>query len=110
MSSLFYDHLLDTGDLEKSIKKHVEDPKDREEIMHLIDEIIHHRVMGAILDRLPSDHHTVFISKVAEKPHDQSIVSFLTERIAEDVSTFIRHEIYVLVQELLLMIEPPHDK
>lgn len=110
MSLVFYDHLLDFSDLEKAIKKHVDDPKDREELFEIIDQITHHRVVGSILDRLPAVHHDEFLARVSQKPHDQSIFSYLTERIAEDVTTFIRHEVYVLGRELLLLVAPDEDK
>jgi len=101
MSKLFYDHLVDLSELEKLVKKHVKDADSRQEIYNLVDEIVHHRVVGCILERLPEHHHKEFLDHVAGRPHDHSILEYVRERVSEDVEEFIRHEIYVLGTELL---------
>src|SRR3972149_6175670 len=100
MSKLFYDHLVDLSELEKLVKKHVKDEEARHEIYKLIDEILHHRVVGCILDRLPENHHKEFLTHVSEKGHDESILEYLQERITEDVEEFIKHEVYLVGTEL----------
>lgn len=106
MSKIFYDHLLDLSHVEKEIKKNVKDPDERAELYHLVDEIVHHRVVGCILDRLPTTHHTEFLTRFSEKPHDEHILKYLSERIPEDIEHFIRAEVYLLGSELLQLIKP----
>lgn len=103
MSKLFYDHLIDFSELDRLIKKHVKDTEARHEIYHLVDEIVHHRVVGCILDRLPKDNHKEFLNHVKDRAHDESIIEFIRSRVSEDVEEFIRHEVYVLGTELLSM-------
>gem|GEM_PF-483548 len=109
MSRLFYDHLINLSKIEKLIKKHVKDSEARYEIYRLIDEIIHHRVIGCILDRLPKHHHKDFLNHVHKKPHDTGVLDYLKERLAEDVEEFIRQEIYLLGNELLELFVKPHE-
>lgn len=106
MSKIFYDHLLDLSEVEKEIKENVKDPDSRAEIYHLVDEIIHHRVVGCILDKLPTEHHKEFITKFSDKPHDTELIKYLGERIPEDIENFIREEVYLLGTELLQLIKP----
>ena len=110
MSKIFYDHLLDLSEVEKEIKKSVKDPDERAEIYHLVDEIVHHRIVGCILERLPEEHHKEFLTKLSDKPHDEGILVYLGERIAVDVAQFIREEAYLLGTELLQLIRPGETK
>lgn len=106
MSHIFYDHLLDLSLVDKEIKKHIKDPDERAEIYSLVDEIVHHRVIGCILDKLPEPHHKEFLGKFSDKPHDLSLFKYLSERIPEDIETFVREEVYLLGTELLQLIKP----
>lgn len=106
MSHVFYDQLIDLSHVEKEIKKHVKDPDERAEIYALIDEILHHRMVGCILDKLPQEHHKEFLTRFSERPHDQSHIKYLGERVVGDVETFIREEVYLLGSELLQLIKP----
>lgn len=104
MSKLFYDKHLDLTEVDREVKKIVKDPEAREEIYHLIDEIVHHRVVGCILGKLPHEHHQEFVSHMADHPHDESILDYLQRRIPEDVGEFVRQELHLLSGELLVMI------
>lgn len=110
MSKVFYDHLLEFDKLEKELKKHVKSSEEREEIYGIIDEIVHHRVVGCILDRLPKDHHKEFIRKFSDKPHDTNLFLYLKDKITDDVEHFLREEIYIIGEELLQMIRPTENK
>lgn len=104
MSRLFYDHLLNLDELEKRVKKITKDKEEQHEIFRLVDEIVHHRVIGCILHQLPDEHHQDFLHKVSERPHDRSIISFLRERIAHDIEEFIKLEIHRVAIELLKIV------
>ena len=105
MSKLFYDHLVVFSELEKLVKKHVQDAESRGEIYQLVDEIVHHKVVGCILDRLPEEAHHEFLDHVHKRPHDEGILKFIKERVTEDVEEFIRHEVHLLGTELLSMFD-----
>ena len=105
MSKVFYDHLVDFSDLEGLIKRNVKDEASRHEIYRLVDEIVHHKVLGCILDKLPADHHKEFLDHIKDHAHDEKILEYLQERISEDVNEFIRHEVHTLGSELLTMFD-----
>lgn len=104
MSKLFHDHIVDLSDVEKEIKKVVKDKEAQEELIHLVDELVHHRVVGCILDRLPEKHHEEFVDKLHKAPHDKNILHFVSERVTEDVYEFIRFEMRKLSAEIMAMI------
>ncbi|MBI3289872.1 hypothetical protein HYZ78_00575 [Candidatus Microgenomates bacterium] len=101
MSKIFYDHLIIIEDLEGVVKS--DSHEEREELHQLIDEMIHHRVLGCILDHLPRVHHEEFLEKFHEKPYDESLVNYLQEKTPQDVDIEekIKEEVAKLKKELL---------
>jgi len=104
MSKLFFDHLVNLEKIEKKIKKVARTPEEREEIFHLVDEIIHHRIVGCVLDKLPNKHHKGFRKKFVKRPYDDGIIHYLQEKISEDVEEFIKKEVDEIGKELMGMI------
>jgi len=105
MTKIFYDKLTNLKKVEKKIKKVARTPEEREELYQLVDDILHHRVLGKILEKLPESHHSEFLDEFKKKPHDESLFEFLGKRIEGDVKEFIKSEIHALAVELLLIIE-----
>ncbi len=105
MSKIFYDHLIDLTEVEKKIKKIAKTPEEREEIYHLVDEIIHHRVIGCILDELPQKNHQEFLCEFCKQPHDEGLLAYLGEHIGHDIREFIKKQIHMLTLELLDYME-----
>jgi hypothetical protein len=101
MSKIFYDHLLDLDKVENTVKKAASSHEERMELWQLIDEIIHHRVMGCILDYLPGVHHEEFLQKFSEGPHDEKLLDYLKEKIKEDIVALIKEVVAALVLELI---------
>lgn len=101
MSKLYYDHLVILEGVEAEIKKTAISPEEKEELWKIIDEMVHHRVMEKVLDKLPKVHHEEFLSKFHEAPYDERLIDFLTQRIGENIEELIRGEIGDLAYELL---------
>jgi len=101
MSKLYYDHLVILEGVEAEIKKTVKSPEEKEELWKIIDEIVHHRVMEKVLDKLPREHHEEFLDKFHKAPHDESLIDYLTQRVGENIEELIRQEIGNLAYELL---------
>lgn len=101
MSHLFYDHLISLGDLEKEISKATSSVEEKHEAWNLVDEMVHHRVMGCILDKLPQENHNEFLEMFHATPHDNSLIDYLKEKIGENVEEIIKQEIGGLAFEIL---------
>jgi len=101
MSHIFYDKLLALEDLEKEIKKVAKTSEEKEELTALVDEIIHHKVMGCILDKLPRERHHEFLEIFEKSPHDEDLLfGYLRERVGEDVEDSLKQEIDKIASEL----------
>lgn len=110
MSKLFFDHLVELKEIDREIKKIAKTAGEREELWGLVDEIIHHKVMGCILDRLPREHHEEFLELYTGRPHDEKLLfDYLKEKVGADMEEVIRSEMEKLSVELLGEIHP-HTK
>lgn len=101
MSKVFFDHLIVLEEVEGHINKATETSEEKEELWRIVDEIIHHRVLGCIFDHLPHEHHDEFLNKIHERPHDEENISYLNEKIESDVKELIRKEISKLEADIL---------
>lgn len=105
MSKIFYDHLIILTEVETEIKSMAESEEERHELWQIVDEIIHHRVLGCIMDKLPHGYHDEFLERFHKTPHDESLIDYLKEKINEDVEVFIRKEINKLEKEIISEIK-----
>lgn len=94
MSKLFFDYLVDLKDIDKEIKKVAKTSEEREELWLLVDETIHHKVIGCILDKLPRENHEEFLGIFCDKPHDEkTLFEYLKKQIGDNIESLIRQEI-----------------
>lgn len=108
MSKVFYDHLIVLEEVELELDKLDLDRGERDELEHLIDELVHHRVLDRILIQLPRHHHADFLDRFHRAPHDQYLLQWLDERIEESVEDHIKtvedhikNELVKLKEEIL---------
>jgi hypothetical protein len=106
MSKLFFDNLIDLKEIDKQIKEVVEDTNEREELWILVDEMVHHKVMGCILDKLPRQHHEEFLGLFHKSPHDEEVIfKYLKAKIGDNIESLIQQEIGDLSTDLLKEIK-----
>lgn len=105
MSKIFWDSVIDTKGLEREINKIARSPEEKYELWALVDEIIHHRVLGCIVDKLPREHHEEFLSEFSKRPHDENLWDILKTKAVHDIEVFIVKEIRDLTDEILRYID-----
>lgn len=110
MSKLFFDHLISLEDVEKEINKSATSHEERDELWHLVDEIVHHRVMGCILDKLPRKSHREFLEMFHDHPHDEILIDYLKTKIGGNVEELIKQETGNLAFEILNEIRIKAEK
>lgn len=102
MSKVFYDKLLTLDKLDREIRKVAKTPEEREEVWQLVDEIIHHKAMGCILENLPQDDHEEFLDLFHESPHNEELLfSYLKGKVGKNIEEVLRGELGSLASELL---------
>jgi len=101
MSKLFFDQLVVLDDVDGEIKKLTKSREEKEELWQLVDEMVHHRVLGCVLDALPRGNHDEFLDKFHDAPHDESLMDYLREKVGDNIDELIKQEIGGLAFELL---------
>ena len=105
MSKIFYDHLIVLDEVEDEIKSTAETEEERHELWHIVDEIVHHRMLELILDNLDHDHHDDFLHRFHSAPHDQEHIHYLNDRIEGEIEEMIKKEVKKLKKEILKEIK-----
>jgi hypothetical protein len=93
MSKLFYDHLLVLEEVRLEIDNICHDKFEKEELWNIIDEILHHSVLDIILEKLNVDHHPEFLEKMLKEPYSENLLTYLKEKLEEDVELLISNEV-----------------
>jgi hypothetical protein len=102
MSKLFFDKLVELKEIDKQIKKVAKTNEEKEELWGLVDEIVHHKVMGCILDKLPRIHHEEFLDLFHKSPHDEELLfAYLRKKVGDNIEELIKQEIGDLSNDLL---------
>ncbi len=104
MSLIFWDDYLNFGDLHKKVKKIASSREEQDELMCIIDELTHHRLMDCILSNLNEIHHQEFLVQFSKNPSDENLTHFLKERIKTDFSLLIKIEVEKLKEEISSLI------
>lgn len=105
MSKLFYDHLIHVEEVISVLNTRDLETEERDELVTLIDELFHQRIVNSILAFLPQPHHEDFVSRVQADPTQTEILIFLKETAGQDIEDKIREESQKLAIDLINEIE-----
>jgi len=101
MSKLFFDKLIVLEKVEVRINEIAESREEKEELWHIIDDMVHHRVMDVILEKLPIKYHDKFLRKYKKAPYDENIFKFLSAKVEDNIEEIIKAEIGTLAFDIL---------
>jgi mRNA-degrading endonuclease RelE of RelBE toxin-antitoxin system len=102
MSKLFFDHLIYMEEVEFEIKKTASSKEEQEELWGLVDEIVVHKVIGKVLDKLPRKHHEEFLELFHKSPHDEEIIfGYLKSKAGENIEVVLKEELENISSDIL---------
>jgi len=78
---IFYDHIVQIDHLMSEIHHLELEVSKKEEIAQLVDEVVHHEMIGVILAHLPEEYHEEFLERFHAKPHDSTLLEYLKARV-----------------------------
>lgn len=110
MSKIFYDIHIHLEEIEVELDKLTLSHEEKQELEHLIEEMVHHRVLDRILTHLPREHHTEFLDRFHKTPYDHKLLSWLDARIEKSVEEHVKDEIEKLKKEILQDIKSSKGK
>lgn len=105
MKKVFYNELVILEKVEKLIKSTSMPIEEKEELWKIIDEIVHHRIIGCILENLPREAHEEFLDKFKNDPFDDELIDYLEEKSGKVINEEIRKEIIDIENEIIKDIQ-----
>lgn len=110
MSRIFYDIHIHLEEIEIELDKLEISHEEKQEMEHLIEEMVHHRVLDRILTHLPRHHHAEFLDRFHKAPYDDKLLSWLDSRIEKSVEEHIKEEMEKLKKKILQDIQGSRRK
>lgn len=101
MSKLFYDYLLEMDGVDGLIKGKSNSPEEKEELWRIVDEIVHHRIMGCVFDNLPKQDHQEFLEKFTARPDDENLIVYINGKSSKKIEDEIAKEVKNIESEIL---------
>jgi len=105
MSKVFFDHLVIREEITAELDLHAIDPEEREELIQLVDEILHHHVLNVILNHLPKEHHLDFAKRLHEAPHDPGILEYVKTKVTIDIEDELKKHAAKIKKDILADIK-----
>ncbi len=105
MSKIFYDHLIVIEEITTVLDGKSITAEARQEVLSYADQTLHHHVLDVILTHLPKEHHETFLTRFHQAPHDESLLTFLKEKITVDIEKEILSEVQKVKKEIVALIE-----
>jgi len=100
----FYKRLVKIDEFDTIFEKHELALKEKEELVLMVKDTIHHRVVETVLTHLPEENHKEFLKTFTKKPHDEGILDVLKEKI-EDIEEKIKKAVENVKTEILADLE-----
>ncbi len=79
MAKIFYDHLVVHEEITAELDKYNIRVEEKEELIQLVDQTLHHHVLDVILTHLPKEKHEEFLTKFHKAPHDESLLDYIKD-------------------------------
>lgn len=89
MSKIFYDHLIVIEEIVAVLDEHKLTPKDRKNILGLMDAALQHEILDAIFSYLPRERHEEFLQKFHAAPHDIGLMQYLKDNAPVNIELAI---------------------
>lgn len=110
MSKIFYDHLVAREEIIAVLDQHKLTIEEREELVRLVDENLHHQVLDTILTHLPKEKHEEFLRELHRRPHDLRLLDYIQTHIEIDIIAAIKKTSEKAKKELLAEINRSKKK
>lgn len=106
----FYHHLIQVEDVTSRVDTHDLGQEEKEELLDLVDQIVHKHTLNIILKHLPKDKHDHFLKKFQATPHDKQLLEYLKKEIKSDIESAIRTQAEKIKKEILSEIKKSRQK
>ncbi|MFC1653339.1 hypothetical protein ACFL1M_00650 [Patescibacteria group bacterium] len=101
--SVFYDHIIHIHHVHSEVETLPTTDNHKQELIEIIEETVHHKIIHKILDHLHTDHHELFLERFHTYPNDETILGYL-KKYVPDIEHHIKEAAEEVKYELLKSI------
>ncbi len=98
----FYSHLVNLNDLIKEVDRLNLEIAERDEILDIIEDIFHHRILDELINTLPTHLHKEFLEILEENVEDIRLIDYLKQKATYDPEIKVITITEVVKKEILL--------
>jgi hypothetical protein len=102
---VFYSHLIILDDVVAQLDEYQIEASEREELVTLVEQIMHHHALNVVLNHLPKEKHPEFLEGMEKDPGNSQWLDFLKKEIKGDIESAIRQQSEKIKKEVLLEIK-----
>lgn len=101
---VFYSHLVIVDDVLKELDMWEIPDLEKQEMINLIEETMHHHTLNVILSHLPGAKHQAFLEKFELNPENEELLQMIKSEISVDIESAIKTQAERIKKEILLEI------
>lgn len=106
MDQTFYAHLVDLSDIEEFLKQQELAESEHAELVVMVKETIHYRVVTEVLTSLSQEQHEWFLEEYTQLPHKEGFLEKLKDSIG-DIEDKIGQVVNRVKTEIKAELESP---
>lgn len=106
MTAIFYDHLIIVEEIHFVLDDLSVSVEEKQQLLDLFDETMHHTVLTVLLDLLPADKRDTFLQEFIKRPHDPKLLTLLSELGVSNPEKQIHKTVTATKKRLLKKIAP----
>jgi hypothetical protein len=101
----FYSHLIIIEDIHSALGEYEMDQAERQELLTLAEQILHHHTLNVVLNHLPPEKHSHFLEGIETDIENTKWLEFIKAEIKADVELAIKTQAEKIKKEILVEIK-----
>ncbi len=101
----FYSHLIIIEDIHSALAEYEMDLAERQELLTLAEQILHHHTLNVVLNHLPAEKHDHFLNGIENDLESDQWMEFLKTEIKTDIEAAIKDQADKIKKEILTEIK-----
>jgi hypothetical protein len=101
MSKIFYDDLVIREEITLELDNYQLSKEERDDLLNIIDETLHHHILNLILNHLPKTKHQEFVSRLHARPGDSGLLDFLKTHAGSNIEEDIKSHAAKIKKDIL---------
>jgi hypothetical protein len=110
MSKLFFDHLVIKEEIDIELSRFNLTDEEKSELVEVVDQTLINHVLNVVLNHLPKDKHSDFVSRFHAAPHDLGLLEYLKVHAHPQIEEEIKKQVDKIKKEILSEVKKTTSK